>query len=86
MTPAKMIENAVRESFGGRYNSDIQDAVARALLAAGGILNEEYVALLEEVTAWRECARYDPQMEGPAFKGWDRSALDRCRRVYIEKR
>jgi hypothetical protein len=86
MTPAKRIENAVRENFGGRYSSTIKDAVEEALVAAGGILNAEYVALLQEVTAWRVCARYDPQMEGPAFKGWDRSALDRCRRTYIEKR
>lgn len=25
-----------------------------------------------------ECAMYDPLMEGPRFKGWNRSALDRC--------
>ena len=31
MTPAKRIEEAVRASFGGRYNSDIQDAVRAAL-------------------------------------------------------
>jgi hypothetical protein len=87
ITPAKRIENAVRDSFGGRYNSDIQDAVAEALLLAGGILNAEYVALLEEVTAWRECARYDPDMSGAKrFKGWDRSGLDRCRKTYIEER
>jgi len=60
-------------------------AAARAEVA-GGILNAEYVALLEEVTAWRECARYDPLMSGRAFKGWDRSGLDRCRRTYIEGR
>ena len=47
-----------------------------------------HLALLEEVAAWRECARYDPLMSGPpgAFKGWDRSALDRCRKTYIEGR
>jgi len=45
------------------------------------------VALLEEVTAWRECARYDPDMSGAKrFKGWDRSGLDRCRKTYIEER
>lgn len=41
-------------------------------------------ALMAEVAAWRECALYDPTMEGPRFKGWDRSALDRCR-VAAEK-
>lgn len=39
---------------------------------------------IEEAAAWRECALYDATMEGPAFKGWDRSALDRCRRRFIE--
>lgn len=36
-------------------------------------------ALITEVTEWRGCALYDPTMEGPRFKGWDRSALERCR-------
>jgi len=39
---------------------------------------------LEEIQDWRDCARYDPCMEGPRFKGWDRSALDRCRKKYVE--
>jgi hypothetical protein len=33
-----------------------------------------------EIEQWRECALYDATMKGPAFKGWDRSALDRCRK------
>ena len=37
-----------------------------------------------EVEAWRQCALYDATMAGPIFKGWDRSAMDRCRRRYIE--
>jgi len=39
-----------------------------------------------EIEAWRSCAKYDPQMEGPVFNGWDRSAMDRCRKQYIEKK
>jgi len=42
-------------------------------------------ALEQEVQDWRECALYDPLMSGPKFKGWNRSALDRCRQIYIEK-
>ena len=38
---------------------------------------EEAEARLRE---WQECALYDATMEGPAFKGWDRSALERCRK------
>ena len=42
-------------------------------------------ALREETLAWRACAQYDPDMSGRGrFKGWDRSALDRCRAAYID--
>ncbi len=40
--------------------------------------------LTVEIEEWRACARYDLLMEGPHFKGWDRSGLDRCRKKYIE--
>ena len=39
-----------------------------------------------EIEEWRACARYDAMMEGPAFKGWDMSALERCRRAALEAR
>jgi len=45
---------------------------------------KELERLQAEVQDWRECARYDPLMSGPAFKGWDRSHMDRCRNKYIE--
>jgi len=32
-----------------------------------------------EIARWRECALYDATMDGPVFKGWDRSALERRR-------
>ena len=49
-------------------------------------LKAELERLRAEVTAWRECARYDPNMSGRAlFKGWDRSALDRCRKKYEDQ-
>lgn len=38
---------------------------------------ERLKALLRE---WEECAQYDALMSGPQFKGWNRSALDRCRK------
>jgi hypothetical protein len=37
--------------------------------------SEVLLALLNE---WMECAKYDALMDGPVFKGWDRSGLDRC--------
>lgn len=44
---------------------------------------EQLPGLLDELRRWRECAKYDATMDGtPAFKGWDRSALDRLRREY----
>jgi len=39
---------------------------------------------MTEAEDWRECAKYDALMDGPRFKGWNRSALDRCRKKYIE--
>lgn len=36
-----------------------------------------------EIEQWRACALYDATMEGPVFKGWDRSALERCRRAAL---
>ena len=46
-------------------------------------LADRIEALTAEVQAWRECALYDATMEGPVFKGWDRSALERCRRAAL---
>lgn len=45
----------------------------------------DHIAALEtEISDWRACAMYDPMMEGPRFKGWNRSALDNCRKDYVE--
>lgn len=49
-------------------------------------LTAERDALRAEAEEWRDCAQYDPLMNGPRFKGWNRSALDRCRKQYIEAR
>lgn len=49
---------------------------ARTLVPALRDRVRELEAALQE---WRECALYDATMEGPVFKGWNRSALDRCR-------
>ncbi len=48
-----------------------------------GLDADRIEALTAEVQAWRECALYDATMEGPVFKGWDRSALERCRRAAL---
>lgn len=45
---------------------------------------ERIEALEAEIEQWRSCARYDATMEGPAFKGWDMSALERCRRTALD--
>jgi hypothetical protein len=63
--------------------------LARRVLAEGAgneLRRLDYVKALEqEVQDWHECASYDALMSGPKFKGWNRSALDRCRQRYIEK-
>ena len=83
---------------GARYHvEDLRETAKRVgshraatnCLDAAAFIERQAAALAAaraEVTAWRECARYDPLMSGRAFKGWDRSALDRCRRTYIEGR
>jgi len=35
---------------------------------------------------WQDCAMYDATMEGLVFKGWNRSALDRCRKAALEEK
>ena len=45
----------------------------------------EIADLRARLREWQECAKYDPVMEGPVFCGWDRSALERCRRNALEK-
>jgi hypothetical protein len=41
--------------------------------------------LRAELEMYREAALYDACMSGPIFRGWNRSALDRARKV-TEKR
>ena len=38
-------------------------------------------AVLDELDAYRDAARYDALMGGPVFRTWDRSALDRARKI-----
>ncbi|MFI5409161.1 hypothetical protein [Kaistia sp. UC242_56] len=35
----------------------------------------------DELEAYREAAQYDIKMSGPVFMAWDRSQLDRARRL-----
>jgi hypothetical protein len=42
---------------------------------------EEITRLRAELDGYHEAAQYDATMAGPVFKGWNRSTLDRARRV-----
>jgi hypothetical protein len=65
---------AEREHFRSALSAEVA-AYGRSI-----VLKQELIeALNAEVERWRSCAQYDATMEGPVFKGWDRSALDRCR-------
>lgn len=74
------------ETNAARLQAEIERL--RAELTNNEELRTHLVALIkykdDEIDAWHECAQYDPLMEGPRFKGWDRSALDRCRRRFID--
>ena len=48
-------------------------AAVRTLHAVEGVV--------AELELYRSAAKCDATMEGPRFKGWDRSALDRARKV-----
>lgn len=41
----------------------------------------EIERLRAELEGYHEAAQYDATMAGPVFKGWNRSTLDRARRV-----
>jgi len=62
----------------GRWLVDNESAILAALRSASG-------KTAEELTAYREAAQYDATMEGPRFKGWDRSQLDRARAMTERK-
>ena len=68
-----------------RASADTRDWTGSVTAALQREAADEIERLRREIEAWRVCAKYDVQMEGPAFKGWDRSAMDRCRKQYIEK-
>jgi len=68
---------AVYEAIGLDYDT-VNDAKTVA---------DRIVALVKAEKAlrdWADCALYDATMEGPKLKGWNRSALDRCLREYME--
>jgi hypothetical protein len=70
------------QTGGGMTCMDADDA--RAILDHITALTAERDAAVAEVAEWRECAQYDATMEGPVFKGWDRSQMDRCRKRFNE--
>ena len=49
-----------------------------ALISHLRALETENARLREALTAFVECALFDAMMEGPRFKGWNRSALHRA--------
>lgn len=61
---------------------DEQDAAfITSIKNAWPAVSREIRMLREEVALWRECAQYDASMEGPVFKGWNRSQMERCRKA-----
>jgi hypothetical protein len=58
-------------------------ALAQCVIAQASAekAEESIAALTDELNAWRDAAEYDATMEGPKFKGWNRSQLDRARKI-----
>lgn len=67
------------ERITGCINNAEYDDEADTLMDAFVVIE----AQAAEIEQWRSCALYDATMEGPVFKGWDRSALERCRRAAL---
>lgn len=64
-----------------KYHSGVyRNSVSALLYRLAAHINNQGL----EIEHWRECAKYDATMEGPVFKGWDQSALNRCRRAYTD--
>jgi hypothetical protein len=49
------------------------------------LILERFLELKLELQMYREAALYDACMSGPVFKGWNRSTLDRARKVSEER-
>lgn len=63
---------AEREALRAAHDTVLADLCART---------DERDALRAEVEAYRDAAKYDVLMEGPRFSHWNRSQLDRARRI-----
>jgi hypothetical protein len=57
--------------------------IARLRAAVAGHI-KECLALRAELDAYRDARQYDACMGGPVFMGWNRSQLDRARRMTEE--
>jgi hypothetical protein len=74
----------------GRYDAEARHRLFGALAyldslpsdTEGGRAPANVGGQPEAVQALLDCALYDATMEGPAFKGWNRSSLDRLRKRY----
>ena len=73
-TSVKLFLAGVRQANGTRAIRDSQDH--RDGYSAG------FAAAQRKLL---DCAQYDATMEGPVFKGWNRSALDRLRTKYEQE-
>ncbi len=68
------VRRLFNEGVAARF--ELQSAIARAEAAEA-----RERGLLDELTAYRDAALYDAMMEGPLFKAWNHSQLDRARRL-----
>jgi len=48
-------------------------------------LRAEIAMLREELDLYRDAAKYDVKMSGSTFSMWNRSALDRARKITEER-
>jgi hypothetical protein len=66
--------------FANREGDDLDTEVMAWAMSAITALRRRVAELEAELEEYEHAASYDATMEGPVFKGWNRSSLDRARK------
>lgn len=74
------------EARAERAEARVAEFADKGTLQALRDANDRMERAEAELNEWEQCARYDAMMEGPRFKGWDRSQMERCRKSMEARR
>jgi BMFP domain-containing protein YqiC len=71
---------STRGYFANREGDDLDTEVMAWAMSAITALRRRVAELEAELEEYEHAASYDATLEGPVFKGWNRSSLDRARK------